>query len=156
MCYYFDDMVIIEEFDLDNILIDGWSYENVLVYNNSYKSLNDSKPLRIKFDKIDGFNRVYGGTRYLVLFGSEKYDSIYNRIRYLINIKSSIAFIISNNSYDSLTLEKTLTFHDVIILIRSAFNKDKNKYYYSILLEKACYELHKNRFLYKHKWYIMI
>ena len=105
-------MVIIEEFDLDNILIDGWSYENVLVYNNSYKSLNDSKPLRIKFDKIDGFNRVYGGTRYLVLFGSEKYDSIFNRIRYFVTVKSVITYIISHNyvtikldSYDSFALE---------------------------------------------------
>ena len=44
----------------------------------------DAKPLCIRFDKIDGFIRVYDRTRYLVLFGSEKYDSIYNRIRYLI------------------------------------------------------------------------
>ena len=36
----------------------------------------NSKPLRIKFNKIDGFIRIYDGTRYLVLFGSEKYDLI--------------------------------------------------------------------------------
>ena len=28
------------------------------------------------FDKIDGFIRVYDATRYLVLFGSEKHESI--------------------------------------------------------------------------------
>ena len=28
-------------------------------------------PLRIRFDKIDGFIRVYDETRYLVLFGTE-------------------------------------------------------------------------------------
>ena len=28
--------------------------------------------LRIRFDTRDGFIRVYDGTRYLVLFGSEK------------------------------------------------------------------------------------
>ena len=43
----------------------------------------NAKPLCIRFDKIDGFIRVYDRTRYLVLFGSEKYDSMYNRIRYL-------------------------------------------------------------------------
>ena len=80
-CYYFDDIIKIEGFDLDNILIDEKSYENILVYNISYKSLNNSKPLCIRFDKIDGFIRVYDGTRYLVLLGSEKYDSIDNRIR---------------------------------------------------------------------------
>ena len=36
------------------------------------------------FNKIDGFIRVYDGSRYLVLFALEEYDDIYNRIRYLI------------------------------------------------------------------------
>ena len=73
------------------------------------KSLFDFKPLRIRFNKIDGFIRVYDGTRYLVLFGSKKYDSFYNRIRYLISVKSGITYIISYNygkikvdSYNSL------------------------------------------------------
>ena len=42
------------------------------------------KLLHIRFDKIDGFIRIYDGTRHLGLSGSEKYDAIYNRIRYLI------------------------------------------------------------------------
>ena len=36
--------------------------------------------LGIRLDKVDGFIGVYDGTRHLVLFGSEKYDVIYNRI----------------------------------------------------------------------------
>ena len=84
MCYYFNDIIKIEDFDLGNILIDEKSYKNILVYNISYKHLIVSKPLCIRFNKIDGFIRIYEGIRYLVLFGSEKYDSIYNRIRYLI------------------------------------------------------------------------
>ena len=47
----------------------------------------DAKPFCVRFNIIDGFIRVYDGTRYLVLFGSEKYDSIYCRVRYLINVK---------------------------------------------------------------------
>ena len=39
--YCFDDIIKIEDFDLDNILIDEKSYENNLVYNISYKSLTD-------------------------------------------------------------------------------------------------------------------
>ena len=38
-CYYFDDIVKIENFNLDNILIDEKSYENIFVYNISYKNL---------------------------------------------------------------------------------------------------------------------
>ena len=70
-CYYFDDIIKIENFNLDNILIDDKSHENILVYNISYKNLT-AKHLRIRFDKIDRFIRVYDETRYLVLFGSEK------------------------------------------------------------------------------------
>ena len=143
-CYYFSDITKIEDFDLDNISIDDKSYENILVYNISYKSLIDSKPLRIRFNKIDGFIRVYDKTRYLILFGSEKYDSIYNRIRYLISVKSGITYIISHNyakikldSYHSLPLEKTMTFHDAIILIKSVFNKDENNYYNNYILRKS-------------------
>ena len=69
--YYFNDIIKTEDFDFDNILIDEKSYENILVYNISYKSLIESKPLRIRFDKIDEVIRVYDGTRYLVLFGEE-------------------------------------------------------------------------------------
>ena len=83
-CYYFDDKIKFKDFDLDNILLDEKPYDNVLVYNISNKDLIGSKPLRISFDKIDGFIRVHDRTRYLVLFGSEIYDAIFNKIRYLI------------------------------------------------------------------------
>ena len=67
-CYYFDDIIRIEDLIIDNISTDKKPYEKFLVYNISYKSLIDAKPLRIMHDKIDGFIRVYDSTRYLVLF----------------------------------------------------------------------------------------
>ena len=63
--YYFDDIIKLE--DLDNILIDKMSHENILIYDIWYKALIDPKPLRIRFDKIDGFIRTYDGTRYSTL-----------------------------------------------------------------------------------------
>ena len=76
-----------------------------------------AKPLRIRLNKIDGFIRVYDGTRYLMLFRGEKYDFIYNRIRYFIRVKSDITYFISHNyakikfdSYDSLPLDKIIDF----------------------------------------------
>ena len=56
-----------------------------------------AKPLRISFDKIHGFISVSDGTIYLVFFGAKKYDSIYNRIRYLIGLKRGIKYVISRN-----------------------------------------------------------
>ena len=57
-----------------------------MIYNISYKTLIGPKPLRIRFDKIDGFIRFYGESKYLVLLGLEKYDAIYNKTRYFISI----------------------------------------------------------------------
>ena len=96
-CYYFDDIIKIEDFDLDNILIDGKSCKNILLYNISYKSSIDSKPLHIRFDKIDGFIRAYDGTRHLVLFGGKKNDFIFSRIRYTARVKSCIRYVVSHD-----------------------------------------------------------
>ena len=48
-----------------------------------------SIPLRIRFDKLDGFIKIYCRIRYLVLF-SYFYDAICNRIKYLTSEKSGI------------------------------------------------------------------
>ena len=40
------------------------SYENILIYDISYRTSTGAKPLRIRFDKIDGFTRVYNRTRF--------------------------------------------------------------------------------------------
>ena len=68
--------------------------------------------------------------RYLVLFSREKCDAIYIRIRYLISQNSSITFVFPHHYarfridlYDVLLLEQTLTFHNVIILIKLVLNK---------------------------------
>ena len=41
------------------------------------------------------------------------------------------------NSHNSLPIEKILIFHNVILLINSAVNKNKNEYYFNIFLEKG-------------------
>ena len=101
--------------------------------------------------KTDGFIKTYAGTRYLTLFGSEKQDALYDRIGYLISLKSRITCILSRyfgknkaDSYDSLPIENTLTLYNVIILIKLVLNIDKNHCCYKIFLEKCSYTLAKN------------
>ena len=65
------------------------SHENILIYDISYKTFIDSKPLRIRFDKINGIKRIHDGSRYLILFGTKNYDAIYDRIRYLLDFYKS-------------------------------------------------------------------
>ena len=117
---------------------------NILIYDISCKTLIDPKPLCIRFDKISGFVRIYDRTRYLILFGSEKFDAIYLMISYKPKKQYHIFFShcyakIKVDSYDFLPIEKTLTLH-VIILIKSVLNEDKNHYYY-MFLEKCSDQL---------------
>ena len=147
-CYYFDDIIKFEDFDIDNILIDEKSHENISIYDISNKTLIGSKSLRIRFNSVDEFILVYDGTRYLILGDSEKNDVICRRNRYLISLKSCIKYIFSHyyaqikvDSYDYWPIEKTLTLRNVIMLIKSVLNKDQNHYYYNIFLEKWWYQL---------------
>ena len=138
-CYYFHDITKIKDFDFDNVLINSKLYENILTYNISYKTLTGSKPLRIRFDKVSGFIRVYDGNKYLTFFGTEKYNVIYNRIIYHIGIKSGIKYVISGN-YARINADSYhfLTLHNVITHMKSVLNKDQNHYYYDILLLCLC------------------
>ena len=101
----------------------------------------------IRLDKIDRFIRIYDGTTYLTLFGSEKYDAIYNRIRYFLSLKSGITYIFSLYFAKFkwfFAYRKILNLH-VIILIRSVLKKDKNHYYYKVFLEKFSYQFNKKQ-----------
>ena len=44
------------------------------------------------------------------------------------------------DSYNALTIEKILTFHNVVILIKSVVKKNKNNCYYNLYLEKGLYK----------------
>ena len=50
--FYFDGIIKFEDIDLDDILIDEESYENMSVYNISYKVLIGGTPLLLLPDKI--------------------------------------------------------------------------------------------------------
>ena len=103
----------IGNFDLNNILIEEKSDEIILIYDILCKTFFVPKPLRIRFAKINGFIRVFDGNRYLVLFGLEKYDAIYNRMKYFISQKilKGITYVFANyypknknHFYDRLSL----------------------------------------------------
>ena len=92
-----------------------------------------SIPLRISFDEIDGFIKMYDRIRCLVLFSNSWYDKICDRIKYLTCKKRGITDSINHsfarirfNSNNSLPIEKILTFHNVVIFVRSIVNENKN------------------------------
>ena len=103
--------------------------------------------MRFRFDEIDGFIKTHDGIRYLVLSSNSWYHKIYDRTKYLISKKSGITDSINHNfariridSYNSLTIEKILIFQNVIMLIQSVVNENKNNYCYNIILGKGSYK----------------
>ena len=129
-----------------DVLLDEKLYENISSYDISCKTSTGPKPLRIRLHKIDLFIRFCCDEfKHLVLFDNRFFDKTCDEIKYLISEKSSITDSINHNfgeiridSYNSLPIEKVPTFHNVIILIKSVVNKNKN-YYYNIFSEKCSF-----------------
>ena len=147
--YYFDDKTNSTDPHLSDIIFSKTLSEFISVYQISYKTSTGPKQLRIRFNKINGFvfNILDGKIRHLILFGYGLLSEICDKIKYLISKKSVITNCINHNfgrikfdSYNSLPTKKILIFHNVIILIKSVVNKNKNKCYCNIFLEKGSYK----------------
>ena len=141
--YCFDEIIMDRDVNFD-ILLDE------IIKCKDISTSKGPKPLRIRFDKIDGFFKAHGGEfGHLVLFDCLIYglsDKICEKSKYLISEKSGMTDSINHNfgkirihSYNSLSIEKILAFYKVIMLIKSVANKSKN-YYYNIFLEKGLYK----------------
>ena len=122
VCYYLDYTMRVIDINSREILLDEKQHENILVYDISYKTFIGSIPLRIRFDWIDGFIKIYDGIRDLVLFSNGWYDKVCDRNIYLISKKSGIADSINHkfaririDSYNSLPIKRILTFHVCIL-----------------------------------------
>ena len=101
--------------------------------------LTGSNTLHIRFVQIYRFIRISDRNKCFTLFGSEKYDAVYDYIRYLISLKSGIAFIFSQYfekvKIDSLPIQKILALNNVIILTKLTVKKDENHFFDKVFLE---------------------
>ena len=91
VCYYFDDIINGAKINFSNILLRKKLYENISIYNISYKTPTSPKPLFVRFDKIDGFIiSLDGKIKNLILFDYGLFYKICDKIKYLISKKSGI------------------------------------------------------------------
>ena len=96
-CYYFDDIMIFRDIDFGKFLLDKKSYktkENILIYDIWYKTFMGAKPLRIRFDEIDGFIKIHDRIWYLVLFDYGWFDKICDKIKYFITQKMVLQIVL--------------------------------------------------------------
>ena len=67
-CCYFNDIINSTNINFSNILLNKKLYKEISVYNILYKTPTGPRPLRIRFDKIDGFIiDLDGKNKYLIL-----------------------------------------------------------------------------------------
>ena len=79
-CYFFNDIINITFFDLNNIKIDKKSYKNILIYYIGYVTTKDSKyvkiynvnPLYLIFINMNGNFEEINGNKYLTLVLTNK------------------------------------------------------------------------------------
>ena len=94
-CYFFDDIMrawkIHIDTDFSGILLDEKLYKEKnkkkLIYEISYKTSTDAKPLCIRYNKVNGFIKIHNKTTYLGSF--DKWcDKSCDRIKYVISKRS--------------------------------------------------------------------
>ena len=89
-------------------------YESTLIYDISYKISMGAKPLRFRFDKIDGFVRNPDKEiRRLVLFDCGFFDKLYDNIKYLMSKKMALQLVLI------IILEKLQLTHIILKLLKS-------------------------------------
>ena len=73
--YFFNNIINIKNFDLNNIKIDEKSYKNTLIYYIGYGTIKDLKylkinsvnPLYLIFSKVNGYFEEINENKYLTL-----------------------------------------------------------------------------------------
>ena len=94
--------------------------------------------MRIRLDKIDRFIiSLDGKIKHLILFDYGLFSNICDKIKYLVSKKVALQIVLIIILEKSELTQEILTFHDVIILIKSVVSKNKIKCYYNIFLEKG-------------------
>ena len=78
--------------------------------------------------------------KHLILFDYGLLSKICDKIKYLVSKKVVLQMVLIIILEKSELTQEILTFHDVIILIKSVVSKNKSKCYYNMFLEKGLYK----------------
>ena len=80
-CYYFDDIMRAIDINSSDIILNKNIYEKVNLWH-FIENCYGFEIFRIWFDIIDGFIKIYGGIRYLVLLNCSWFDEICDKYLY--------------------------------------------------------------------------
>ena len=143
-------MINFKNFDTNKMKIDKKSYKNKIIYyigyitikNLSWVNINSFNSLYLIVDKVDGYIEENNRNKYLMLISIDKnkdtlkkYTELWDKIKDLIRSVTNTSDDydekykkIRFNSDDNLPLNKILKLHNLTIVVRFVFQRDK-KYY---------------------------
>ena len=143
-------MINFKNFDTNKMKIGKNSYKNKIIYyigyitikNLSWVNINSFNPLYLIVYKVDGYTEENNGSKYLMLISTDKnkdtlkkYTELWDKIKDLIRSVTNISDDydekykkIRFHSDDNLPLNKKLKLHNLTIVVRFVFQRDK-KYY---------------------------
>ena len=113
-CFYTDDIINIKDLELDKILVYKKPYKNSFISCIAYKIPHNELSLHITFDRVNGYVEKPDRDKHLLFRPSEKYETMFNRVKNIFGQKSNFLDVcyynymkIGINSDDDLPLEKT-------------------------------------------------
>ena len=149
---FFNDIINVKHFDLDNIKIDEKSYKNILIYYIGYVTIKKDlkiysvNPLYLIFGKVNGYFEEINGNK-KIMERKKKYEELWIKIRDLIrSITKNLDdydekyMQIKFDYDDNLPLNKTIEISIVTIVVRPVFHGN-NKYCPQVLLDECLYEI---------------
>ena len=145
--YFFDDIINIKNFDLNNIRIDKKaSYKKILIYYIGYVTIKDLKyikmnrvnPLYLIFNEVNGYFQKTNGNKYLTLvLINESKEKIKKHKELWIKIRELIRSITKNlDDYDKnyvkikFNLDDELPLNKMKILFKILLVFHENNKYY--------------------------
>ena len=162
-CYFYNDIINLDNFDARLIKIDKKSYKDINIYNIRYATkkrigdcmnVNSVSPLHLGINHMNEYIEEKGMDKYLVFDSTDeskelikKYNDVFNGIRDKIKEINSIEcdyekdyMKIKFSLDDNLPLNKSLKFHLMTMTIRHVSEED-GKFYLQVFLDDTLYEL---------------
>ena len=106
MHYFFNDIINIKYFDLDNIETDEKSYKNILIYYIGYVMIKKYlkmyivNPLYLIFGNVNGYFEEINGNKYLMLVATNESKKIIKKYEELWIKNSNLIRSITKNLED--------------------------------------------------------
>ena len=104
--YFFNDIINIKDFDLNNIRIDEKSYKNVLIFYIGYVTIKKDlkidivNPLYLIFGKVNGYFKEINENNYLTLIPTDESKEKIKKYEELLSKIGDLFRSITKNSDD--------------------------------------------------------